>query len=549
MKFKKSDFEQKFPTNWLTEAKELAISKADWQILENGDKLAANFYISKQKYYHIILHQTRKFILDTHCSCAEFQKAKGCIHIPALMYYINPPADGLFRIKERTKFTFEQTLELLSIEEIYDFLRFYVPNNAQFNRHFRQFFEYKFLSDPDLFSDYLDQFTSKLITNTGKKNKTAITDIENIFQIHLFRAQRQFEAAEYVESFNILNGLMVNALLLEEKIHFSIFSDDFFVKTHQLLATFFKLDLAPVFVRKISNLYLKLVKLDQYQYFGKNNAIDFLSQHPNFILPKDLKRILLSKILNPQVKEKGPWIFFAYNISADVIEKDYLTLDLELNEHNNLASTIAFALSQKSIPDRLIESVTHVCKKLYKEIISHHELRALLNTFMISIQHLICYLQLLEAQIDQVNIKDRDIIYNLNLDAAIQNPGWKESIFDFIIGQNDPTLESLLLRLYLNVGDYEGLWRRIIETDNISGLNTYHQVLHQEGVSILDVELTGLVDRFLQFRAGEIVNDQLEKLLKELLFSGFPERMKLIKEHIKSTHSDRVILLARLNSY
>lgn len=549
MKFKKSTFEESFPDAWLRNARELAAVRSDWEVIQQKDKIEAKYKPSQNRQYSLELFQTQKYILNAVCSCPDFKQDRGCVHIPAVLYLLNPPTEGLISMRNPVRFSFEQVLEMVTSDELFDFIRYYVPANVQFKNQFRQFFEYKLAGDEQLFSEYLDKYARVVIKNDGSKNKKAIYDIENIFNIHLYRCDRLLENEEFVESFMVLRGLFLHALKLESAVNFSIFNNNFYVQAHKILNVYLNMKLAPSFYRQIIQLFFDLIRQDAYNYFKKYNAVEFLVSHAFPDRHAEIKKIFLDKLQENDVRNKGAWLYYA--IYYTEYKKDVKFLNVlqgNLQDDFFLSAVLTFIQESKTLhasPTR--EIIKAVGSRNFANCSE-----ALLNqfsNFLILSENRQLYTELFKYLMNSGKWADSSILKIIQFDEARKQKQWVESLLQIFTSENEFEPSSLFLMILMLNEEYSRAGLFICQYLNMEGLVRYFPILTRQQITISDEDIVHIVDQFLTSHLGDKSYVSVEKLLKEMLFNSFPDKVKLIKSHIVKSYSDRKELISRIQSY
>ncbi|GEM_PF-3253577 len=545
VKFKKSEFKGYFPEKWTEEAIELSEYRQVWDVTNSPDKMTAVLKVSNNQIFNIVLYQTRHFVAQYHCTCSAFKPDTGCVHILALLYRTQSRKESLSRTNTSPRYSFEQLLQMISADELEEFVRFIVPVNAQLQRQFRQFFEYKFLSGEKLLDSYVSRYTRDIISSDGSKNKKAINDLEYTFNTHLFRAEKLLRESEYIESFQIVSVLLISALDIEDKLSFTILKNDFYFKIHQLLAEYQNFRLAPEFYLNLNKLYFQELNHPMYQYFRKNNAIECLKGNQEY----NLESLLISKINDIHIERKGPWLYYgillSLDSSADALQN---VLDSYCSKVENLIPVLDFAIEKGQLTSDLVSELDRYILINFKHDLTT-ELIDAVSRYYIHSGQLAHYIVLFNQVKKSGKWSENALLQKINFNSVLKHPHWVKSILDDFTVADKVNYEELYLRIMAASGLYEDLWEHIKEFANVPALSKYYSLLIKFSISMDDEILTGMIRDYLDVYMGDLAGEVIENLLKEMLFAGRPEQIKLVRKIIDEHYSDRKALVKRIQSY
>lgn len=549
MKFRKSNFLEYFPEKWQEPAKEFADLTQVWVIDTRNDRINASLSISKNVIISIEIFQTRHFILKSKCSCPDFKEDQGCVHIFALLFRVLYKGDNLISNNTTSRYSFEQLLQMITGEELEDFIRFVVPAQPQLQRQFRQFFEYKLVSEDHLLDSYINKYFKDIIKIDGTINKRAVADLEFIFNTHLYRAERLLRDDEYTESMQVMSTLVINALDIEERLSFGIFKNDFYYRAHQLLNSYENVRLAPEFFLKLEQFYRKEVEYPIYQYFDKNNAIDYLLKKSQNLDSAELRDIFISKLTHVKIGNKGPWIY--YSLLLNLQEKD-AELEKVVNSlcilPENLISLLTFLRLKKNNKKELEFTIGYYIDFCLQFELSVDLIDAI-SHYYIQVRDVDSYASFIMQVINKQSCPENILLQTINFESIIKIDGWVDKVLSHFSELIQIKLEGIYLKMIVSASRYEFLWDFIWRTCNLYALIRYYNLLVKNSVDMEDDQIKVIVGQYLDNYIGNIAGDTIENLLKEMLFAGMPAKIKSIKGLIEEKYPDRKTLIRRIQSY
>ena len=544
-KFKISEFEAFFSGQVLDDGMELSHLKTDWEVTEEKGVLKAVFSEKGLKPVHVLINKTNQFVLSYNCDCFHFTANKGCKHISGLLYLGKNKNVRLIPVNEMRKFGIDDLIEVMGMDELASFLKFYASNNIIFNKLFKQYFSYKFIPYGKNFSDYINQLVQSYMDVNGKFDAKSKKQIHQIFEMHLFRADQMMGVNDWTGAVEIIAALL-------SRIYYMSFDDgskslDYLIeRSHRNLVTAAAQSIAPLLKRKINKLSLDLITLPSYNYFEDNNAVllSSMTMEDNF---SSIREAIIERYNTSEGSDKHHWLLHLYlfltrtnNFELVNFYTDYLDDDKYFTGFLDKANDarIRDAAIDRMIEIRILRMESLTSDKVYKSIASY-----LINAGKEVLYAQLCdHLFALTMEEEALNIK-------IMFSVAFQHPKFAKQIAaSKYFKKNQQVNADIYGKLLLNSGKIAEL---IIHFDKygdveqiIPVLETLMQYDAIKTMELVKIKLTDYLDSHVGNQSGLLVEDIVQFLSKKRYY----EEAEMLVAYLKNNYANRKALIKGLKN-
>lgn len=539
-KFKISDFENFFNSAILDDGLDLSHLKNDWKVEEIKGKLSAVFNEKGLKPVNVLIDKTKEFVLNYKCDCFHFAPNKGCKHIAGLLYLGKNKNVRLIPVNEIRKVGIDDLIEVMAMDELSGFLKFYASNNIVFNKLFKQYFSYKFIPYGKSFSDYINQLSLSYMDVNGKYDMKSKKQLHQIFEMHLLRADQMMSQSDWTGAVEIITSLL--SRIFQFNFEENNKSLDYLIdKSHRNLVTASAQQIAPSLKRKINKLATELISSSGYNYFNENNAIRLagLTLEDNYSFIRESIEERYQQALG---KDKSRWLVQLYLFMTHT--KNFELLDFYTD---HMDSDIDFAefldrVNEQNIKDATIHRMIEI-KILKMDEKSDKKLLHSTASYLINSSKETLYLKLSEF-LFSVTLDEEILNSKILFSVAIENSSFAKTIASSrYFKKIDESNAGLYNKLLLNSGKLSELIKHYNKFGDFEQIIPVLEVLLAHDVNQTMDLILNKIKEYLDTHVGSqstvVVEEVIQLLSKKMLY----EEVKMLIDFLKINFYSRKNLM------